>query len=957
MKNTTIRVIIAACLLMIVGTASAAVLTEGTENTSNSSSIITPVLNSYETPDEPMTGFLNRDVAIVRGLVYNTTSIDEITWPNYGALQINASNFAGFYHDMDTGVSTESIWIYGYDIGGNIISQEGLDYKSEILPVDYKSSYLYGQYTIIGFLGEEYVPLAENRPYKFSRLLIDSNEKLILKAGQPLEMPEGYALEAKQIDVDNNIVWMEFSKDGEFVEDEIIDVSNGTIVWTCKADNIAGENDVPVLKVAVTEVFQGQTDSLAVVEGIWLTDIANVTQLYDGEQFGRMEIVEIGPNYLTLSNPHSITLKKGSYIELLGNFYLKVAADDNLRFYIVKEHEGSDACELRGEIAENAYVFEWTPVNFEGFYYDLDDGIGTERLELRGIEDTIIPENCSVYTSTPVNVSFKHPSWGEYKALGFIGEKYLAGYSSNAFGTGGDSVDILSNGMILKVLSDQDCATHMYPDSSLTLEEGYVLEVVQVDMDNNEIQLNLTKDGYQVDTQLIRGNSTYVYKTHFRNIQDVPLIAVSFSPIINPFEPYAQVNGIFQVSEDCLVLEQGDIFCKMEVESISDGIVMSNKDPIYLTRGTSLPLMGNFGFKVADSSELRFYPFVNVRAQSLEIVTFSPANSGIGSVEEDQQDFKVSTNEICDIAWLLNGVEVQANNSCRSASYSISPASGESYNITVLAMSSDEVVGMAWNLNIVDSDPVPNTTEPSTPVPNSTKPSVSSGGSGGGGGAASGEDYGNIQVKEIRQQNINRDSAVLYEFNEEKNAIDSIGFTSLKNAGTVSATIEVLKGRSSFVASDAPGTIYQNMNIWVGKTGFATPDNIKNATLRYRIDKAWIEENDIAESSIRMYRFHNNEWNALPTHKVSEDSGYVYFESETPGFSPFSITAYIKEEAADQEYQMSGQVSEPEPLYSTEDIDENMDRSADTDRKTPGLSFGAAIMVLACVTLLVRKKS
>jgi Protein of unknown function (DUF1608)./CARDB. len=73
------------------------------------------------------------------------------------------------------------------------------------------------------------------------------------------------------------------------------------------------------------------------------------------------------------------------------------------------------------------------------------------------------------------------------------------------------------------------------------------------------------------------------------------------------------VQGIFQISDNYLKLSQGDSFGEMEISSISDsGITMKNKDSISLSKGDVIDLMGNVKFRVADSSVLRFYPFVEI---------------------------------------------------------------------------------------------------------------------------------------------------------------------------------------------------------------------------------------------------------------------------------------------------------------------------------------------------------
>lgn len=167
-------------------------------------------------------------------------------------------------------------------------------------------------------------------------------------------------------------------------------------------------------------------------------------------------------------------------------------------------------------------------------------------------------------------------------------------------------------------------------------------------------------------------------------------------------------------------------------------------------------------------------------------------------------------------------------------------------------------------------------------------PTSSGGGSGGGG--TSGEDYENIEIKDVVREQTIINEETSYNFNEESNAIETITFTALKNAGEISATIEVLKGRSALVKSDPPGKVYQNMNIWVGKSGFATSNNIADVRVGFKVEKSWIEDNGIVVSTIRLCRHNDDVWNPLPTKKSGEDGKYIYFEAKTLGFSPFSIT-------------------------------------------------------------------
>jgi PGF-pre-PGF domain-containing protein len=170
---------------------------------------------------------------------------------------------------------------------------------------------------------------------------------------------------------------------------------------------------------------------------------------------------------------------------------------------------------------------------------------------------------------------------------------------------------------------------------------------------------------------------------------------------------------------------------------------------------------------------------------------------------------------------------------------------------------------------------------------------VRSGGSSGGGGATTGEKYENIQVKEVQGIFVNADSHINYEFEKEGNAITSVQFDALKNSGKIQAIVEVLKSRSSFAKADAPGKVYQQMNIWVGSVGFVSPENVENPRISFKVERSWLTENEINVDLVKLYRYADDSWDAVPTTLVGEDDRYMYFESHTPGFSPFAISSEI----------------------------------------------------------------
>ena len=207
--------------------------------------------------------------------------------------------------------------------------------------------------------------------------------------------------------------------------------------------------------------------------------------------------------------------------------------------------------------------------------------------------------------------------------------------------------------------------------------------------------------------------------------------------------------------------------------------------------------------------------------------------------------------------------------------------------------------------------------------------------SGGGGGAGSVEDFANVAVKDVANAYLMMDANASYQFTKEGNPIQSISLYSLKNSGEITSTIEVLNNRSKLVNSTPEGSIYKYVNIWVGKSGFATAANIKDAKVRFKVNSSWAEEMDVNPADVKLQRYNGTSWEILPTVVESNTSGYVIFEAHTPGFSPFAITA--EKELAAPISSDTGTKSSP-----SEDVGMNGTQL----EKTPGFGFSITILMI-----------
>ncbi len=195
-----------------------------------------------------------------------------------------------------------------------------------------------------------------------------------------------------------------------------------------------------------------------------------------------------------------------------------------------------------------------------------------------------------------------------------------------------------------------------------------------------------------------------------------------------------------------------------------------------------------------------------------------------------------------------------------------------------------------------DTSPTPTATGTLVPTPSLTTSSgnnAGGGGGGGGGGGPSGEALGNIVAKERKDGDIFKGMTTMYAFSKV-DPIMSVNITGNVREGDVTTSVEVLRNTSTLVKTPAPGTVYRNVNVWVGTSGFATSRNIKKAIIAFKVENSWLQEHGVMETTIQMLRWNGSEWVALKTEKVFKDEQYTYFEAEAQGFGNLAITSVKK---------------------------------------------------------------
>jgi len=527
--------------------------------------------------------------------------------------------YSGFYYDLDTGEGSENLTVQ-LEEGSRVIDDENLQYFTRPIETEFEYDD-WGSYQVIGFMAERYFAgYTEDSGFvnddismisegQLSKVLLDEDEERSLYSGSSLLLSEGYSLNIVEVDISGDKVWVQLEKDGDVIEDAFLS-SNDDFVYDT---DLGDADDVPLIAVHFSEIFTGRETTAVFVEGIFQVSDEYV-KIEGGDEFGELEVSSISSSGIRMENEDSISLGKGDTVDIMGRLGFEVADADEFRFAPIVETSEPGVYEVRGTVYDEIFnTTVWTPYNFEGFYYNIDEDVSTERLVIKELEGRSIDDEMLAYSTKPELVEFEREDWGGYEVIGFLAEKYFAGYPEGAFGDS-DRVSVLSDSILSKVLIDEDDKKSLFTGSSLILENGYSLKAAEIDVNGDSVLFELSKDGDLLDTGIVSSNGNYVYEADIGGADDVPMIAVHVSTVFRGTEVDAVfVEGIFQISDDYLELEEGDSFGEMEVVSVSSsGVIMENEDSISLSRDDTIDIMENVKFRVADSSELRFYPFVEV---------------------------------------------------------------------------------------------------------------------------------------------------------------------------------------------------------------------------------------------------------------------------------------------------------------------------------------------------------
>ncbi|MEZ5336394.1 MAG: putative Ig domain-containing protein [Methanolobus sp.] len=272
-----------------------------------------------------------------------------------------------------------------------------------------------------------------------------------------------------------------------------------------------------------------------------------------------------------------------------------------------------------------------------------------------------------------------------------------------------------------------------------------------------------------------------------------------------------------------------------------------------------------------------------------------PVLSSIGSQEVDEEEKLRITLSATDPDGddLIFSVDDAPNGSAFNATTGVftwTPEEGDAGTYYTMFSVTDGSSTDTENVTITVEEPSSSSSGGSSGGSGSSSGSSDDESSGGGGGVSSGEEYENVLLRDYAlKTTILRDVDSIFSFNKPGNCITSASFVSDLNGGQSKIIVEILQDTSSQVDSDAPGDVYRNTNILLD-TGLIE-NAINDREVNFKIEKSWVEENNINTSLMTLCFYTSGEWELLETDFSSEDETYMYYSTEIPDFGFFAISS------------------------------------------------------------------
>lgn len=296
-----------------------------------------------------------------------------------GAASWNAQNFAGFWYDLDSDKSTESLTLSSINNAGRYIESNSLTYRTSPVSLTYMVTAQKGipvnnmnYYSVVGWNGDRYLAI-NGKANKLLKILVEqrtsSADKKTLTVGETWDLGGGWTLTANSIDAKANPrqVWLTLNKDGVKKNDKVVTSgpTNANPLFTYFENNLGGETNVPVVIAYVDSIFAGATTDMVQLRYALVTS-NSLSTIKVGDRFGVFEVTTSNDNSIVLANKDRISLSSGNVV-LMGNLKFRIAGDaSNIRFYPLIEINSLSPTSIKSEtssVSSSTVSSTYTPQN------------------------------------------------------------------------------------------------------------------------------------------------------------------------------------------------------------------------------------------------------------------------------------------------------------------------------------------------------------------------------------------------------------------------------------------------------------------------------------------------------------------------------------------------------------------------------------------------------------------
>ncbi len=121
--------------------------------------------------------------------------------------------------------------------------------------------------------------------------------------------------------------------------------------------------------------------------------------------------------------------------------------------------------------------------------------------------------------------------------------------------------------------------------------------------------------------------------------------------------------------------------------------------------------------------------------------------------------------------------------------------------------------------------------------------------------------------------------------------------------------------------------------------------DVSKAVFRFKVEKAWLEQNNYKEEEVVLARYHDGKWDSLSTIVLLREASQIIYTAEAPGFSTFAILARNAEEraAANGEKKSEPKVEEKKPEVKPIEKKEEKAEEKKEEAKPSESGVGSAI--------------